>query len=74
MRRLARELGVDLSTVAGTGRKGRITKDDVRAAAADGATATPAPPGGAAAIAGLELAPWPKVDFEKFGPSRARRR
>jgi pyruvate dehydrogenase E2 component (dihydrolipoamide acetyltransferase) len=61
VRRLARELNVDVSRVAGTGRKGRITLDDVRAAG----------DGGAAGQAGAALpgiAPWPKVDFEKFGP------
>jgi pyruvate dehydrogenase E2 component (dihydrolipoamide acetyltransferase) len=67
-RRLARELAVDLSTITGTGRKGRITNDDVRAAAAGGATAAPPPPGPATAgVAGLEIAPWPKVDFAEYG-------
>ena len=72
-RRLARELGVDLAGLQGTGRKGRITKEDVRAAK-DGAAAPAAPaaaeaPAGAAqgpALAGLP--PWPSLDFEKFGP------
>jgi pyruvate dehydrogenase E2 component (dihydrolipoamide acetyltransferase) len=63
-RRLARELGVDLSQVTGSGRKGRITKDDVSAAKARPAAA----PAAAADGAGLGLAPWPQVDFEKFGP------
>jgi pyruvate dehydrogenase E2 component (dihydrolipoamide acetyltransferase) len=71
-RRLARELGVDLTTVKGTGRKGRITRDDVRAAKEGGAAPAAAPakaaPTPAADGAGLGLAPWPKVDFEKFGP------
>jgi pyruvate dehydrogenase E2 component (dihydrolipoamide acetyltransferase) len=65
-RRLARELGVDIRQVTGSGRKGRITKDDIQAAA-DGEpsspAAAPAPSG-----AGLEMLPWPSVDFEKFGP------
>jgi pyruvate dehydrogenase E2 component (dihydrolipoamide acetyltransferase) len=67
-RRLARELGVDLGKVRGSGRKGRITKDDVQAAKAAPAKAPPAAPVAAAGLPGLELAPWPKVDFEKFGP------
>jgi pyruvate dehydrogenase E2 component (dihydrolipoamide acetyltransferase) len=66
VRKLARELDVDLSKVEGTGRKGRITKEDVER----GETAAAAPSGAAHAAdgdAGLGLAPWPKVDFEKFG-------
>jgi pyruvate dehydrogenase E2 component (dihydrolipoamide acetyltransferase) len=69
VRRLARELGVELSSITGSGRKGRITREDVEtasqgapAAAAPGATA----PG--ATAPGLDLAPWPSLDFEKFGP------
>jgi pyruvate dehydrogenase E2 component (dihydrolipoamide acetyltransferase) len=65
VRRLARELEVDLAGVEGTGRKGRILKGDVDAAAR-GAGAAPAP--GGAGVAGLELAPWPNVDFERYGP------
>jgi pyruvate dehydrogenase E2 component (dihydrolipoamide acetyltransferase) len=67
-RRLARELGVDLSRVQGTGRKGRIQKADVEAAAKAPAQA-PAPAGAPAATdgAGLGLLPWPQVNFEKFG-------
>jgi pyruvate dehydrogenase E2 component (dihydrolipoamide acetyltransferase) len=66
IRRLARELGVNLGSVRGSGRKGRITREDVEAAS-NGATGGPlgAPAG---AGAGPELAPWPTVDFEKFGP------
>jgi pyruvate dehydrogenase E2 component (dihydrolipoamide acetyltransferase) len=69
-RRLARELGVDLRAVSGSGRKGRITRDDVQdladgkgAPAAVGAEARPA--GG---VAGWDLLPWPSVDFAKYGP------
>ena len=75
VRRLARELGVDLGQVQGTGRKGRITREDVeRAKAGPSAEAAPAKaaPGTGAPAAGdgalLGLPPWPKVDFEKFGP------
>jgi pyruvate dehydrogenase E2 component (dihydrolipoamide acetyltransferase) len=65
VRRIARELGVDLHGVAGTGRKGRLTVDDVRSANAGGQRTT----GGAPTDgSGLDLAPWPSVDFEKFGP------
>ena len=64
VRRLARELGVDLHNVAGSGRKGRIVGDDVRGGGSSPA-AGPAPSG--AGSVGLDLAPWPTVDFEKFG-------
>jgi pyruvate dehydrogenase E2 component (dihydrolipoamide acetyltransferase) len=67
-RRLARELGVDLATVQGSGRKGRILKADVEAASkGEGAPAAAAAPSQGAAVGGLEVLPWPKVDFEKFG-------
>ena len=67
VRRLARELGVALSAVQGSGRKGRITKEDVEAASkAPAAAPAKAAPAGAA-IEGLDMAPWPKIDFEKFG-------
>jgi pyruvate dehydrogenase E2 component (dihydrolipoamide acetyltransferase) len=67
VRRLARERGIDLRQVPGTGRKGRIIKADVEEFAARGpagASGAPAPASGL----GLELLPWPSVDFEKFGP------
>ena len=69
-RRLARELGVDLAQVTGSGRKGRITGDDVRAfkEAAGGKPAEAAPaaaPSGG--DSGLELLPWPSIDFSKYG-------
>jgi pyruvate dehydrogenase E2 component (dihydrolipoamide acetyltransferase) len=71
-RRLARELGVDLRAVSGSGRKGRITKEDVQSLAdGGGAAARAAAPGGGGAgagVGGLDLLPWPSVDFEKFGP------
>jgi pyruvate dehydrogenase E2 component (dihydrolipoamide acetyltransferase) len=63
-RRLARELGVELGRVSGSGRKGRITKEDIQEAA-DGGQPAVAAPGGSL---GLDLPPWPSVDFEKFGP------
>ena len=61
VRRLARELDVDLSGLKGSGRKGRITKEDVKKAI-QGAGGAPG-----AGIPGLELAPWPEVDFAKYG-------
>src|SRR4051794_16302982 len=65
VRRVARERGIDLSAVQGTGRKGRITKEDLeRPAAAPAAQPAAAP--GAPALAGLP--PWPQVDHESFGP------
>jgi pyruvate dehydrogenase E2 component (dihydrolipoamide acetyltransferase) len=69
VRRFARELGVDLKQVKGSGPKGRILPDDVRAfvkaaLAAGVRPAAPAPAGGI----GLSLPPWPQVDFAKFGP------
>jgi pyruvate dehydrogenase E2 component (dihydrolipoamide acetyltransferase) len=63
VRRLARELGVDLTQIRGTGRKGRITKEDVQRGP-EKAAPQAAPSAG---IAGLELAPWPKPNFEKQG-------
>ncbi len=64
VRRMARELGVDLAGVKGSGRKGRILKEDVKAAKDAPAKAAPDAPAG---IPGLDLAPWPKVNFEKYG-------
>lgn len=67
-RKLARELGVDLSLVTGSGPKGRIVADDVKAFVKGvmqkgvATTSTTASLGG-----GLDLLPWPKVDFTKFG-------
>jgi pyruvate dehydrogenase E2 component (dihydrolipoamide acetyltransferase) len=70
-RRLARELGVDLAGAHGSGRKGRITKDDVQGMADGGGPApTEAPTSAGTQPAGggeLNLLPWPTVDFEKFG-------
>jgi pyruvate dehydrogenase E2 component (dihydrolipoamide acetyltransferase) len=66
VRKIARELGVDLHGVAGTGRKGRLMPEDVRTASSGGAIGSDVPTNGS--MAGLGLAPWPVVDFEKFGP------
>lgn len=70
VRKFARELGVDLSRVKGTGIKGRITQDDVQMfvkAVMAGSLSTGAAPSMASHGTGLDLLPWPKVDFEKFG-------
>lgn len=70
VRKFARELGVNLVTVSGTGPKGRITPDDVRnfvkAAVAGVGTAPVGSAKGGSGV-GLDLLPWPKVDFTKFG-------
>ncbi len=71
IRRFARELGVTLGSVSGSGPNGRITRDDVQqhVKRALAAPANPPPAQAAApAGAGLTLLPWPKIDFEKFGP------
>jgi pyruvate dehydrogenase E2 component (dihydrolipoamide acetyltransferase) len=74
VRRYARELGADISRIAGSGPKGRILESDVQAFikralgsdAARGPSMAAAPPGG-----GLDLLPWPTPDFAKFGPVEA---
>ena len=74
VRLFARELGVDLRALSGSGRKGRITREDVQnfvkaALAGGGAPRAAAAPGGAG---GLALLPWPQVDFGKFGEVESR--
>ena len=74
VRKFARELGVPLAEVKGSGLKGRITALDIQeftksvmsGAAQTAAQATKAPAGGGGSELGL--IPWPKVDFTKFGP------
>ncbi len=73
VRAFAREMGVDLAQVKASGPKNRITKADVTAFI-KGAMSTGVVPGKAVAAApvgslggGLDLLPWPKVDFAKFG-------
>ena len=68
VRRLAREFGVNLAKVKGSGRKGRIQKEDVQSYVKDAIKrAESAPAAGAASGSGLGVLPWPKVDFAKFG-------
>jgi len=73
VRRFARELGVLLDQVSGSGPKGRITIEDVQGHVKRVMTAPAAEPAAKAAASapqggGLDLLPWPKVDFAKFGP------
>jgi pyruvate dehydrogenase E2 component (dihydrolipoamide acetyltransferase) len=74
VRKFARELGVDLTQVKGSGPNGRITPEDVRGfvkGVMSGATAVAGASAGGSGV-GLDLLPWPKVDFAKFGPVEAR--
>ncbi|MEO7052918.1 MAG: dihydrolipoyllysine-residue acetyltransferase [Rhodanobacter sp.] len=68
IRAFARELGVDVRQVKGSGRHGRIQRDDVSAwvkhALASGARLNQ---GASASLGGLNLLPWPKINFAKFG-------
>jgi pyruvate dehydrogenase E2 component (dihydrolipoamide acetyltransferase) len=72
VRLFARELGVDLAQVTGSARAGRISKEDVqgfvKAALAEGGAPRVSGGGGG----GLDLLPWPKVDFAKFGAIESR--
>jgi pyruvate dehydrogenase E2 component (dihydrolipoamide acetyltransferase) len=73
IRRFARELGVNLGGVRGSGPNGRITRDDVQGFVKQTLSSgvLPAATNGAsngASTGGLQLLPWPKVDFAKFGP------
>lgn len=75
VRRFARELGVDLSLVRGSGPKQRILQDDVREWVKAVVAKAGAPDAGAAPGAGgaaLGLIPWPQVDFASFGPIEAK--
>jgi len=69
IRLLARELGVDLSQVGGSGRGGRITREDVQGFVK---RALAAPRGATGGGTGLNLLPWPQVDFSKFGEVETR--
>ncbi len=67
VRRLAREFGIDVSQIIGSGPKGRIVPEDLQIyvkSALQRASTTPPPAEGP----GLQLLPWPRVDFSQFGP------
>ncbi|MFZ6767413.1 dihydrolipoyllysine-residue acetyltransferase [Undibacterium sp. Di26W] len=72
IRKFARELGVDLGRVAGSGQKGRITQEDVQnfvkgiMAGSTAVSAVSAPAKNGSGV-GLDLLPWPSLDFSKFG-------
>ena len=72
IRKFARELGVDLARVQGSGPKGRIQMEDVQAYVKGALTGRPAAAAPAGALGkhggGLDVLPWPDVDFGKFGP------
>ena len=75
IRKFARELGVDLGKVPGSGPKGRITQLDVQSYVKGVLAGTTAAPAGAAAGSGVggggnfSVLPWPSLDFSKFGPT-----
>ncbi len=66
VRAFARNLGIDLTRVNGSGRKGRILREDITKAFK--ATSVPAAAGGGAVSGGMGIPPIPAVDFSKFGP------
>ena len=67
IRRLAREFGVNLAKVKGTGRKGRILKEDVQSYVKEAVKRAEAAPAAASGGGLPGMLPWPKVDFSKFG-------
>ncbi|MDK1254597.1 pyruvate dehydrogenase complex dihydrolipoyllysine-residue acetyltransferase [Cronobacter dublinensis] len=67
IRRLAREFGVNLAKVKGTGRKGRILREDVQAYVKDAVKRAESAPAAATGGGIPGMLPWPKVDFSKFG-------
>jgi pyruvate dehydrogenase E2 component (dihydrolipoamide acetyltransferase) len=72
VRKFARELGVDLSRVKGSGPKGRILHADVQAFVKGALAAVPAPAAAKGGGAPFNLPAWPDVDFAKFGPVEAK--
>ena len=72
VRKFARELGVDLTRVRGSGPKGRILHADVRAFVKGALAAVPGAPAAKGAAQPFDLPAWPDVDFAKFGPVEAK--
>jgi pyruvate dehydrogenase E2 component (dihydrolipoamide acetyltransferase) len=72
VRKLGRETGVDLSKIRGTGKNGRILREDVEAFAKGGAPKEAQVAAGATGVGGIDLLPWPRVDFAKYGPIERR--
>ena len=76
VRRFARELGVDVTLLKGSGPKGRILQQDVQAYVKGVLLSGPGSAGAATSPAaggsGMDLLPWPKIDFAKFGPVESR--
>jgi pyruvate dehydrogenase E2 component (dihydrolipoamide acetyltransferase) len=75
VRRFARELGVEVANVSGSGPKGRILKEDIQnfvKQALSGGGGAPASAGARGGMGDLGLPAWPKVDFAKFGPIEAK--
>ena len=66
VRQLARELGIDLSQIQGTGPKGRISKEDIKALLREGSVSGGT--SGGASMGGLSIPAWPSVDYAAFGP------
>ena len=65
MRRLAREFGLNLAKIKATGRKGRIVKEDVQNYVKE--LVRKVESGAVGSGSGMDVLPWPKVDFSKFG-------
>lgn len=72
VRRFARELGVDIRQVTGTGRKGRILADDVKAFVKAAVAGASKPAAGGSGAGGFALPAMPEVDFSKWGPIETR--
>ena len=72
IRLFARELGVDLFKVSGSARKGRISKEDVQNFVKRALSSGPSRAAASGGGGGLDLLPWPQIDFGKFGETESR--